>query len=63
MGEEGEKKVLVQVIPASDALDAEQSQQFTAQEHATGFWQALRLNWPAFLWGVFINFVSLYPGS
>lgn len=52
-----EKEILVQAIPASEAQDAEKSQQFTFNEHSTGFWQALRLYWPAFLWGLFINLV------
>lgn len=58
-----EKEILVQAIPASDARDAEKSQQFTIHEHSTGFWQALRLNWPAFLWGLFINFVCSNEGK
>ena len=58
-----EKEILVQAIPASDAQDAEKSQQFTIDEHSTGFWKALRLYWPAFAWGVFINFVRSYTIS
>ncbi|ODM15731.1 hypothetical protein SI65_08965 [Aspergillus cristatus] len=57
-----DKEILVQAIPASDAQDAEKSQQFTFHEHSTGFWQALRLNWPAFLWGLFINFATILKG-
>jgi hypothetical protein len=49
---------LVQSLPAEVTEEAELSFQFTKQEHALGWWDAMRLHYPAIGWGLFMNTVS-----
>ena len=46
--------------------EAEKSLRFTEYEHSLGFWEAMRLYWPAVMWSIYINLVcpaSTLPGS
>lgn len=52
------RETVVQAIPAEATEDAELSFQFTKQEHALGWWDAMRLHYPAIGWGLFMNIVS-----
>lgn len=49
---------VVHAIPAEASEEAELSYQFTKQEHALGWWDAMRLHYPAIGWGLFMNIVS-----
>lgn len=49
---------VVQYIPEDATEDAELSFEFTKQEHALGWWDAMRLHYPAIGWGIFMNLVS-----
>ena len=49
---------VVQSLPAEATEEAELSFQFTKQEHALGWWDAMRLHYPAIGWGLFMNMVS-----
>lgn len=44
------------------AAESLKSQQFTKIEHALGFWEALRLHYPAVLWCLFINLATVLKG-
>jgi hypothetical protein len=62
MGSEKQSTV-VQAIPAEATEEAELSFQFTKQEHALGWWDAMRLHYPAIGWGLFMNIVSRSPNK
>jgi hypothetical protein len=49
---------VVEYISSSDREDAELSFEFSKQEHALGWWDAMRLHYPAIGWGIFMNLVS-----
>lgn len=42
--------------------EAEKSFQYTELEHSLTFWQALKLHYPAVLWGLFINIATILKG-
>lgn len=52
------RATVVQAIPAEASEEAELSFQFTKYEHALGWWDAMRLHYPAIGWGLFMNIVS-----
>lgn len=52
---------VVQSLPADSAEEAELSFQFTKEEHALGWWDAMRMYYPAIGWGLFMNLVSEEP--
>ena len=52
------RATVVEAIPAEATEEAELSFQFTKQEHALGWWDAMRLHYPAIGWGLFMNIVS-----
>lgn len=43
-------------------IEAEKSLQYTELEHSLKFWQALKLHYPAVLWGLFINLATVLKG-
>lgn len=49
---------VVQCVSADASEEAELSFEFTKQEHALGWWKAIRLYYPAIGWGIFMNLVS-----
>jgi hypothetical protein len=49
---------VVQSLPVEATEEAELSFQFTKQEHALTWWDAMRLHYPAIGWGLFMNMVS-----
>lgn len=49
---------MIQSLPADSTEEAELSFQFTKEEHALGWWDAMRLYYPAIGWGLFMNLVS-----
>lgn len=54
----GKRATVVEAIPAEATEQAELSFQFTKQEHALSWWDAMRLHYPAIGWGLFMNIVS-----
>lgn len=54
---------VVQSISADAREEAELSFEFTKQEHALGWWDAIRLYYPAIGWGIFMNLVSKLIGG
>lgn len=42
--------------------ELEKSMQYTETEHALTFWKALKLHYPAVLWGLFINLATVLKG-
>ena len=57
-----EKEVLVQALPADRSDEAELSFQFTKEEHAQGWREAMALYWPAIGWGLFMNLATVLKG-
>jgi hypothetical protein len=57
MGSANKNNTVVETAPSSLAVEAEKSAQFTEYEHSLGFWEAVKLHWPAVAWAVFINLV------
>jgi hypothetical protein len=54
-----EKQItVVQSIPEDATEEAELSFQFTKEEHALSWWDAMRMHYPAIGWGLFMNLVS-----
>lgn len=51
------RHTVVQAIPVGVGDEAEFAQEFTRKEHALGFWEAMRLHWPAVAWASFMNLV------
>ncbi|KAJ5762961.1 hypothetical protein N7533_001642 [Penicillium manginii] len=53
---------VVEYISSSDREDAELSFEFSKQEHALGWWDAMRLHYPAIGWGIFMNLATVLKG-
>ncbi|KAJ5183092.1 hypothetical protein N7492_000708 [Penicillium capsulatum] len=53
---------VVQSLPAESTEEAERSFQFTKEEHALGWWDAMRLYYPAIGWGLFMNLATILKG-
>jgi hypothetical protein len=49
---------VVQSIPEVATEEAELSFQYTKEEHALSWWDAMRLHYPAIGWGLFMNLVG-----
>lgn len=49
---------VVKYISSDGSVDARLSFEFSKQEHALGWWDAMRLHYPAIGWGIFMNLVS-----
>lgn len=49
---------VVRYISADGSEDAELSFEFSKQEHTLGWWDAMRMYYPAVGWGIFMNLVS-----
>ncbi|KAJ5244286.1 hypothetical protein N7489_004382 [Penicillium chrysogenum] len=53
---------VVQSLPVEATEEAELSFQFTKQEHALTWWDAMRLHYPAIGWGLFMNMATILKG-
>ncbi|KAJ5111278.1 hypothetical protein N7532_001813 [Penicillium argentinense] len=53
---------VVQHIPADASEEAELSYQFTKEEHVLGWWDAMRLHYPAIGWGILMNLATILKG-
>ncbi|EAU37867.1 conserved hypothetical protein [Aspergillus terreus NIH2624] len=42
--------------------EAEKSLRSTEYEHSLGFWEAMRLYWPAVMWSIYINLATILKG-
>ncbi|KAJ5815144.1 sugar transporter [Penicillium riverlandense] len=62
MGSANKNNTVVETAPSSQAVEAEKSAQFTEYEHSLGFWEAVKLHWPAVAWAVFINLATILKG-
>ncbi|KAJ5102225.1 sugar transporter [Penicillium alfredii] len=62
MGHSTKDTTVVVSVPAPCAQEAEKSAQFSEYEHSLGFWEAVKLHWPAVVWAMFINLATILKG-
>ncbi|KAJ5297856.1 hypothetical protein N7508_008105 [Penicillium antarcticum] len=56
------QNTVVQVISEDAAEEAELSFQFTKEEHALSWWDAMGMHYPAIGWGLFMNLATILKG-